>query len=680
LLQRLAPLVGAEADSTADCHELFTAWRLFLEELAAARPTVLVFEDLHWADEALLAFLEHVVEWSEGVPLLVLCAARPELYERRPGWGAGLRNAHTLNLSPLSEPETADLVAELVTSASLDRELQAAIVERAGGNPLYAEELVRFATDRGLGGVEVLPDSVQALIAARLDTLTPERKSLLQDAAVVGKVFWADALAAVGTRDSAEIELALHELTRKELERPARTSSMEGESEYSFWHLLVRDVAYAQIPRAERARRHSAAASWIERKAGGRVEDLAEILAHHYLQALELAQAAGDTDQANELSAMARRFLALAGERALGLDTAQAETRLAHALRLTPANDPQRSSLIVLWADAATQAGRPSEAAELIDRELDFLRTCGETETTALALQLRSRLAFRLGEGRHVALAAEAVTLLERARRAHAPPAPSPASRTRSPSALNVGSSRGRCTAKRIVRGSKQGSDERWLRSDALRGSRPRRMSEVTTPPLSNYGQSSLRSASLRESLRTGPGEPIYSPRWRERAAPQTSSSWDWRRPPLQPQRAPPTRRGSSCESSPTRPVSVRGPTTRATSRAWCEPPSPSVTASSRSGLRTASRFGTRSTNTGAAQSSQSWPSTIANTLRPRASTAKQRKAGNNSATSPSAPTLCSAKHGACSPSTPTPTNRSNRREHSSPPSATNQHAPKPKR
>ena len=162
---------------------------------------------------------------------------------------------------------------------------------------------MRLLADRDLGAGETeLPESLQALIAARLDTLSPERKSLLQDAAVLGKVFWVGALAEIGGRDQDELELALHELARKELVRPARVSSMEGESEYSFWHLLVRDVAYGQIPRAERARRHRAAAAWIERKAGERVEDLAEVLAHHYLQALELAQAAGDTEQAEELA------------------------------------------------------------------------------------------------------------------------------------------------------------------------------------------------------------------------------------------------------------------------------------------------------------------------------------------------------------------------------------------
>jgi hypothetical protein len=188
---------------------------------------------------------------------------------------------------------------------------------------------------------------------------------------------------------------------------------MEGESEYSFWHLLVRDVAYSQIPRAERARRHRAAAAWIERKGSERIEDLAELRAHHYLQALELAAAAGDREQAAELTAPARRFLALAGERALGLDTVQAEARLARALELTPADDPERPDLLVRWADAASQAGRPREAAEALDEALATLRARGETEAAARAQLLRSRVAFSLGEGGQVALAAETVVLLE---------------------------------------------------------------------------------------------------------------------------------------------------------------------------------------------------------------------------------------------------------------------------
>ncbi len=413
LIQRLAPLVGAGA-APAERQESFTAWRRYLEGLAAARDTVLVFEDLHWADEALLAFLEHLAEWSEDVPLLILCTARPELYERRPGWGAGQRNAHTINLSPLSDEETAELVSALAARRLVQPQLRDAILERAGGNPLFAEEFVRLLVDRGLAAGEgALPETVHALIAARLDTLPPERKSLLQDAAVVGKVFWSSTVAQIAGLDQSEVELALHDLTRKELVRPARTSSMEGETEYAFLHLLVRDVAYGQIPRAERVRRHRAAAAWIERKGGERVEDLAEVLAHHYLQALELADAAGDTVHAAEVVPSARRFLALAGERALGLDVAQAVERLQRALDLTPEADPERARLLVRWADAAGQAGMQREAADALDQAIATLQGRDDRRAVARALQLRSRVSLVSGEGRHVPLAAEAARLLE---------------------------------------------------------------------------------------------------------------------------------------------------------------------------------------------------------------------------------------------------------------------------
>jgi class 3 adenylate cyclase/tetratricopeptide (TPR) repeat protein len=414
LLQRLAPLVGVESESPAERQESFTAWRRYLEGLAAARSTVLVFEDLHWADDALLGFIEYLAEWCEGVPMLILCIARPELYERRPGWAAGQRNAHTINLAPLSDEETSELVSHLSSTTVLTSDLRQRILEQAGGNPLYAEELVRLLSDRGIVTDETaLPDSVQALIAARLDTLSPERKSLLQDAAVVGKVFWSGAVCEIGRREPDNVEVALHELARKELVRPSRASSMEGESEYAFWHLLVRDVAYAQIPRAERVRRHRSAAAWLESKVGDSVESVAEVLAYHYLQALELAEAAGEAAQVEELVRPARRFLALAGERALGLDTAQAEARLARALELTPLDDPERAELLVRWADAAFQAGRAPEAALRLEQVLSFLRARGDKVAAAQALQLRSRIAQRLGEGRQVDLAGEAVGLLE---------------------------------------------------------------------------------------------------------------------------------------------------------------------------------------------------------------------------------------------------------------------------
>jgi class 3 adenylate cyclase len=334
--QRLLPLLGIEASSSAEREELFTAWRRFLESVAEQDPTVLVFEDLHWADEAMLAFLEHLADLAEGVPLLLVGTARPELYERHPDYAAGMRNVNTINLAPLSQEETARLVSALLDSTVLPAELQQPILERAGGNPLYAEEFVRLLKDRDLlervgsswqlkAGAEVpFPDSVQALIAARLDTLEPDAKSLLADAAVIGKVFWAGAVSAMGERDPQTVISTLRELSRKELVRPARQSSMAGEAEYAFWHILARDVAYNQLPRASRAARYVAAAGWIESKAPERVEDLADVLAYHYSTALDLARAAGQAEQAAELEAPALRFLGLAGERALGLDTAAA--------------------------------------------------------------------------------------------------------------------------------------------------------------------------------------------------------------------------------------------------------------------------------------------------------------------------------------------------------------------
>jgi class 3 adenylate cyclase/tetratricopeptide (TPR) repeat protein len=415
LLQRLAPLVGVEAGSPAERQELFAAWRRFVEGLAAANPTVLVFEDLHWADDALLAFLEYLAEWSQGVPLLLLCAARPELYERRPGWGAGLRNATTINLSPLSDRETAELVSHLVTGAMLSREVEREILERAGGNPLYAEEFVRLLADRGLDALSeaAAPESVQALIAARLDTLSPERKSLLQDAAVVGKVFWSGALGEIGGRDEDEVHLALHELARKELVRPARSSSMAGEDEYTFWHLLVQDVAYSQIPRAERARRHGAAAIWIERKAGERVEDLAEVLAHHYLQALELVLAAGAVKEAAELELPTRRFLVMAGDRAFALDVGRAGSYYERALELFSPGDPERPDVLAKAGEAAHLAGRPDAERRYAEAIAEF-RARGNSLGAGRALVRLSEVRWLQGDTRQAwTLLDEAVELLE---------------------------------------------------------------------------------------------------------------------------------------------------------------------------------------------------------------------------------------------------------------------------
>ena len=423
--QRLLPLLGIEATSTAEREELFTAWRRFLERIAEEHPTVLVFEDLHWADDAMLAFLEDLADRAEAVPLLVIGTARPELFDRRPDYGNGLRNATPINLAPLSEEETARLVSALLETTVIPAELQQPVLDRAGGNPLYAEEFVRLLKDRNLlvqkgaswglrGGAEVpFPESVQALISARLDTLPPDSKSMLADAAVVGKVFWAGAIAQMGVRDLAEVSGTLRELSRKELVRPARRSSIEGEAEYAFWHVLARDVAYSQLPRASKASRHVAAAAWIESRATERMEDLADVLAYHYATALELARAAGQADQVSELETPALRFLFLAGERALGLDTAAALSNLERALALAPAGYSGRAEVLARFGEAAFQAGRYAEAADALEEATASFRTRGEMAAAARAMGTLGLVFSALGDPRRWTLPSEALGLLE---------------------------------------------------------------------------------------------------------------------------------------------------------------------------------------------------------------------------------------------------------------------------
>jgi tetratricopeptide (TPR) repeat protein len=267
---------------------------------------------------------------------------------------------HVISLSPLGEDETARLLSALLQKAVLPAETQRTLLERAGGNPLYAEEFVRMLSDRGVLNEQgelsdddiAVPDNVQALIAARLDTLPPDRKALLHDGAVVGKVFWAGAIASMGDRDEGFVRRGLHELARKELVRSARTSSVSEQAEYSFWHLLVRDVAYSQIPRTERARKHVAVAEWVESMAGDRVTDHAELLAYHYEQALELAKAAGDATETSRLEEQAFRFLGLAGDRARSLDLQKATGYYSPALDFAP-DDVQRARALLKLAEVA---------------------------------------------------------------------------------------------------------------------------------------------------------------------------------------------------------------------------------------------------------------------------------------------------------------------------------------
>jgi class 3 adenylate cyclase/tetratricopeptide (TPR) repeat protein len=425
---RLAPLVGIGGADTAGAEreESFAAWCGFIEGIAAASAFVMVIEDLHWADPAMLEFVEHLADWASDVPLVILCTARPELYERQPGWGGGKRNHTAVSLSPLSPEETARLIGALLDQAVLPSETQTALMSRAGGNPLYAEEFVRMLIDRevlvrrgaawkldsGEEGIPV-PESVHSLIAARLDTLPPERKSLLQDAAVLGKVFWAGAVAEMGGREASEVREGLHELARKELVRSARRPSIEGETEFAFWHLLIRDVAYGQIPRAARAAKHRAAAAWIERMAGDRVEDSAELLVYHYEQAIELGRATGE--DVAELEALAVRFLMLGSERAMRLDIGKSFDFYRRALELTRPGERMRLQVALLGARFTIGGGRAEDHEAICRDALAEAQAQGDELAEGEILSLLSRVLWGRGEtAKQYELIEEAVRILKR--------------------------------------------------------------------------------------------------------------------------------------------------------------------------------------------------------------------------------------------------------------------------
>jgi tetratricopeptide (TPR) repeat protein len=401
----LRPLIGLEGEAPDRREDSFAAWRRFFEALAERRPLVLVFEDLHWADPGVLDFVDHLVDWASGVPLLVLCTARPELLERRPDWAGGKPNAITISLSPLSDEETAELITALLGDAELPAGAAEPLVAQAGGNPLYVEEYARMLVERGFlvrenGSWRVarpdlpLPESVQGTIAARIDGLPPDEKALLQQAAVVGKVFWLGPAAAATGLDRAEAERLLHSLQRKEFVRRERRSSVAEEVQFSFGHVLVQDVAYRQLPRARRAAAHLEAAGWLESLAGPG-DELAEERAHHYTCALELRRALGD--DLSDLAPRAVEAFHHAGERALSSNAYEAARRFfAAELELRPEDDPQRPYALLGLGKARGHA-EGSGTAEL-EKAFDALHAAGDVEAAAEVASSLGPLLWGRGE------------------------------------------------------------------------------------------------------------------------------------------------------------------------------------------------------------------------------------------------------------------------------------------
>jgi class 3 adenylate cyclase/tetratricopeptide (TPR) repeat protein len=424
---RVRPLLGLQSPP-AERAENFAAWLRFLEMLARARPTVLVFEDVHWAGDLMLEFLEYVVRNVGAVPLFGIGTARPDLLDAHPEYqamraaDAAVSRVVQVNVLPLSAGESERLVAALTRPHDMSG-AQAGIVARSGGNPLFAEELVRALEDQADGGgvddrhldemaQQGLSASLQSLIAARLDSLKPGLKKVLGDASVIGDVFWAGALAAVSGLEPGEVESVLAELEARQLVRRSHDSLMAGEVELSFWHALTREVAYGQLPRVSRAARHKAVAEWLVARASAGTGS-AGLPAHHFATALELARAARDDELAGSLLEPAVGALARAGDAALPVDVRGAERYYERALDFLADGTSGRGPLLVAWGEALAQGGDLERSQRAFEQGVAALL---ESDGKAAAAAAMTRLSWVLGmrgDARTEALADEALALME---------------------------------------------------------------------------------------------------------------------------------------------------------------------------------------------------------------------------------------------------------------------------
>ncbi len=402
----LRVLLGIDETAGGDRNEQFGAWRRFFEAIAARGTTVLVFEDVQWADDGLLDFIDSLFEWSRHQPILVIALARPELLERRPGVGGTSRNAVTLHLEPLEPADMRELLAGLAPELSPD--LVDSVVARAEGIPLYAIELVRMVRD---GGPEArpgaadrlaIPPSLQALVAARLDALPAADRSLLQDAAVLGQSFTIPALAAVSGEDAAALEARLRPLVRREfLSLEADPRSPE-RGQYAFVQSVVHEVAYGTLARRERRARHLAAARYIDTLDD---ESMATVVATHYLEAY---RAAPDDEQGRVIRAQARVALRAAAERSARLHNyEQAVHDLERAIELTD-EATERAGLLVQQAELSEAGARYAEAVRTAERARDAYEALGDGRAALQATALLGRIEMKQGHWD------EAAALLER--------------------------------------------------------------------------------------------------------------------------------------------------------------------------------------------------------------------------------------------------------------------------
>jgi class 3 adenylate cyclase len=406
IVRRLSEILGTGEDA-GSAEETPWAIRRFLEILARERPLVAIWEDIHWAEPAFLDVVDHVVDWSREAPILVLCTARPEFLDERTDWGGGKLNATTLSLQPLDAGASAELIGNLLGGTGLPAEAAGRITEAAGGNPLFVEQMLSMMIDDNqliareggwaaagdLSEISV-PASVAALLAARLERLSEHERRAIECASVIGKEFYRSAVADLLPEPASPgADDLIRSLIRKELVRPDR-STIPGEDAFRFRHILIRDAAYASIPKERRADLHERFAGWIVRVAGDRAEEQDEIVGYHLEQAFRYREALGPLDdRARDLARRASERLAAAARRALGRHDMQAVANLlGRAEALLEPGDPDRAAILPKLATALWETGSGEASRAVIGEALLRAEESNDAEIAADVTLVRWQL------------------------------------------------------------------------------------------------------------------------------------------------------------------------------------------------------------------------------------------------------------------------------------------------
>ena len=385
----------AEALSAVAAEDIFWSVRKSFERRARERPLALVVEDIHWAEPTLLDLLEHLVDWTRDAPLLLLCLARPDLIDARPTW-AGSSRAETLTLEPLSRAESEELIDELLLDSRLDDDIRARISDAAEGNPLFVEQLLAMLAEGG--DPEDVPPTIQALLAARLDSLPDEEREVIERASVVGLEFEWETLAELAPDHRRPAGAQLAALVRKELIRPHEAI----EDTFRFRHMLIRDAAYERVPKELRSELHERFADWLD----GRGEEFDEVIGYHLEQAYRCLEALGRPgERGRALAARAAERLAVSGRRAYArADSRAAMNLLERAAALLPVDDPGRLSILPSLGRALREQGQLDRADTVLSEAVERGRAAGEpvvAADAAVALtDLRSHRTAQTGVGR----------------------------------------------------------------------------------------------------------------------------------------------------------------------------------------------------------------------------------------------------------------------------------------